>query len=270
MANLDTTSKRRASIQIAMPYAIAPPSPDGTLAQGDRQHIAWSYSGINASPPVSTPSLAQWQLEPLSWIVGRAKRAPRVIPGIAAVLAPLAAGQQISMMEPGMRWAKAPQIRPTLDELILSAPNPNIAFARWSFLEPEVNRAGRQFIGRKWRRAIPDDPMPWAAVHPSIGRAKWSHLEPEFDHAARRLKGWKWVKDIPDEPMNWAALNSTWSYALWSHIEPSRMPVFLIKRRPQLHEKNPPFFEPLPVSGVGNHPLFKGVSLGNAMFERLK
>lgn len=46
MANLDTTSKRRSSVQILSPYILAPLLPDSTIGQGDRQHIAWSYSGI--------------------------------------------------------------------------------------------------------------------------------------------------------------------------------------------------------------------------------
>jgi hypothetical protein len=48
MANLDTTSKRRSSVQVLAPWLLAPPAPDGALAQADRQHIAWSYSGILA------------------------------------------------------------------------------------------------------------------------------------------------------------------------------------------------------------------------------
>lgn len=48
MANLDTRSKRASSAQILVPSMIAPPLPDGALGQGDRQHVAWSYSGIAA------------------------------------------------------------------------------------------------------------------------------------------------------------------------------------------------------------------------------
>lgn len=51
MADLDTTSKRRSSVQILAPYNLAPPAPDGTLDQGDRQHIAWAYSGVLAQAP---------------------------------------------------------------------------------------------------------------------------------------------------------------------------------------------------------------------------
>lgn len=48
MANLDTRSKRASSVSILLPFMVAPVFPDGTLDQGDRQHIALSYSGILA------------------------------------------------------------------------------------------------------------------------------------------------------------------------------------------------------------------------------
>ena len=53
MANLDTPSKRASSVQILVPSMVAPPLPDGALDQGDRQHIAWSYSGIAAGAEVA-------------------------------------------------------------------------------------------------------------------------------------------------------------------------------------------------------------------------
>lgn len=53
MANLDTRSKRASSVQILVPALTAPVLPDGTLSQGDRQHIAWSYSGILAAAAVA-------------------------------------------------------------------------------------------------------------------------------------------------------------------------------------------------------------------------
>ena len=49
MADLDTRSKRASAISALRPYMIAPPLPDGTIEQGDRQHIAWMYSGILSS-----------------------------------------------------------------------------------------------------------------------------------------------------------------------------------------------------------------------------
>ena len=52
MANLDTRSKRASSVGIMLAFVLAPPLPDGTLDQGDQQHIAVSYSGILAEAPV--------------------------------------------------------------------------------------------------------------------------------------------------------------------------------------------------------------------------
>jgi len=49
MANLDTRSKRASSVGIALAFILSPPLPDAALSQGDRQHIAVSYSGILAS-----------------------------------------------------------------------------------------------------------------------------------------------------------------------------------------------------------------------------
>jgi len=49
MANLDTRSKRASSVGILLPFMLSPPLPDGTIDQGDRQHIALSYSGIPAA-----------------------------------------------------------------------------------------------------------------------------------------------------------------------------------------------------------------------------
>jgi len=45
---LDTRSKRASSVGMLAPFILAPPFPDGTISQGDRQHIAWTYSGILA------------------------------------------------------------------------------------------------------------------------------------------------------------------------------------------------------------------------------
>lgn len=46
MANLDSRSKRASSVQILSPWIVSPVSPDGTISQGNRQHIAWMYSGL--------------------------------------------------------------------------------------------------------------------------------------------------------------------------------------------------------------------------------
>lgn len=52
MANLDTRSKRASSVQFMAPYIGSLVLPDGTIGQGDRQHTAWSYSGILATAAV--------------------------------------------------------------------------------------------------------------------------------------------------------------------------------------------------------------------------
>jgi hypothetical protein len=46
---VDSRSKRASSVSIMLPFVLAPVLPDGTIAQADRQHIAFSYSGILAS-----------------------------------------------------------------------------------------------------------------------------------------------------------------------------------------------------------------------------
>lgn len=48
MADLDTASKRISSVGL-FGIILAPPLPDATVAQGDRQHIALTYSGIAAT-----------------------------------------------------------------------------------------------------------------------------------------------------------------------------------------------------------------------------
>lgn len=53
MANLDTRSKRASSVGLLSYWLLTPPLPDGTLAQGDRQHVAGLYSGILAGAGVA-------------------------------------------------------------------------------------------------------------------------------------------------------------------------------------------------------------------------
>ena len=58
---MDTRSKRASSVAFLLGFCIlAPVAPDGTLAAGDRQHIALSYSGILAGAPavIFTPNIA--------------------------------------------------------------------------------------------------------------------------------------------------------------------------------------------------------------------
>lgn len=49
MADLDSVSKRGSSINLFSPWPKTLPIPDGTISQGDRQHTAFSYSGILAT-----------------------------------------------------------------------------------------------------------------------------------------------------------------------------------------------------------------------------
>ena len=51
MANLDSSSKRASSVQVLAPWILSPVLPDGTITLADRQHVAWSYSGIAATTP---------------------------------------------------------------------------------------------------------------------------------------------------------------------------------------------------------------------------
>lgn len=45
---MGTRSKRASSVSLGLLFILAPVAPDATLDQGDRQHIAASYSGILA------------------------------------------------------------------------------------------------------------------------------------------------------------------------------------------------------------------------------
>lgn len=51
MADLDTRAKRSSSVNLLKSYQLALVTPDGTIAQGDRQQTAWTYSGILAANP---------------------------------------------------------------------------------------------------------------------------------------------------------------------------------------------------------------------------
>ncbi len=75
MANLDTRSKRASSVGILLVSILAPPLPDATIAQGDRQHIAWSYSGIAAAAPAieGPPYYITGSLDPIIRLTGSLK-----------------------------------------------------------------------------------------------------------------------------------------------------------------------------------------------------
>jgi len=49
MADLDTAAKRGAHLHLQRVFDPYLPIPDGTISQGDRQHLAWLYSGILAA-----------------------------------------------------------------------------------------------------------------------------------------------------------------------------------------------------------------------------
>lgn len=51
---VDTRSKRASAAQVLQPWQAALALPDGAIAQADRQHIIWTYSGILASALVAT------------------------------------------------------------------------------------------------------------------------------------------------------------------------------------------------------------------------
>ena len=57
MANLDTRAKRASGLHVLKPALTAPVTPDGTIAQADRQHIALMYGGILASAPAGGPAM---------------------------------------------------------------------------------------------------------------------------------------------------------------------------------------------------------------------
>lgn len=57
---LDTASKRSSAVYVASPFRARLPFPDGTVDQGDRQHVATMYAGILAAggqPPVAAADL---------------------------------------------------------------------------------------------------------------------------------------------------------------------------------------------------------------------
>ena len=54
MPDLDSVSKRSSGINVGSPWRSSLPIPDGSLDQGDRQHVAHMYSGIAASGGVTT------------------------------------------------------------------------------------------------------------------------------------------------------------------------------------------------------------------------
>jgi hypothetical protein len=56
---IDTAAKRLSSFCDGMPWNFGPPFPDGTIDQGDRQTVAFTYSGILAEPFVPPVDVVQ-------------------------------------------------------------------------------------------------------------------------------------------------------------------------------------------------------------------
>ena len=48
---VDTRDKRASAVGFVLTSRLAPPLPDGSFNQADRQHIAYSYRGILATAP---------------------------------------------------------------------------------------------------------------------------------------------------------------------------------------------------------------------------
>lgn len=57
MADADTPSKRYSIMNLSCPWRILLPIPDGTLNQGDRQHLLYYYSGIAWAGGVAAASI---------------------------------------------------------------------------------------------------------------------------------------------------------------------------------------------------------------------
>ena len=54
---IDTASKRASAVSALGTFMPAVPWPDGTVAQADRQHQVWTYSGILASAQTALAEL---------------------------------------------------------------------------------------------------------------------------------------------------------------------------------------------------------------------
>lgn len=58
----DTAGKRGSAMNLTMPWRCSIPLPDGAIAQPDRQHVSYMYSGILAGAPVVAGGLSYWGL----------------------------------------------------------------------------------------------------------------------------------------------------------------------------------------------------------------
>lgn len=56
---LTSVSKRGSAIQFDTAWFMTGPIPDGTIDQGDRQHVSMKYSGILAGAPPTPPTTTE-------------------------------------------------------------------------------------------------------------------------------------------------------------------------------------------------------------------
>lgn len=48
---INTSSKRASCLMVGRPWCTALPEPAVGINQGDRQHVAYAYAGLNADAP---------------------------------------------------------------------------------------------------------------------------------------------------------------------------------------------------------------------------
>ena len=61
MANLDTPLKRASGVNVGMPWRVPGKyPPTGTFTQGERQAVAYMYSGILAGPAAGGALFIEW------------------------------------------------------------------------------------------------------------------------------------------------------------------------------------------------------------------
>lgn len=53
---MNTPNKRASAIGIGLAIRLVLPIPDGAIGPADRQHVAYSYAGIQAANPIPIPN----------------------------------------------------------------------------------------------------------------------------------------------------------------------------------------------------------------------
>lgn len=56
---VDTRNKRASALGFALAALVVLPAPDATVDQADRQHVAFSYAGLSAQPPIPIPGMTR-------------------------------------------------------------------------------------------------------------------------------------------------------------------------------------------------------------------